>query len=48
MAGGGKTYTMDGDSAENAEFRGVIPRSVDLIFHEVGKAWKSNMLGQKI
>eukprot|EP00930_Biecheleria_cincta_P002656 TRINITY_DN103658_c0_g1_i1.p1 TRINITY_DN103658_c0_g1~~TRINITY_DN103658_c0_g1_i1.p1 ORF type:complete len:593 (-),score=115.83 TRINITY_DN103658_c0_g1_i1:106-1884(-) len=39
QTGGGKTYTMDGPQVENAapETRGVIPRTVDLIFQEVSE-----------
>lgn len=39
QTGGGKTYTMDGPQVENPapEARGVIPRTVDLIFQEVSE-----------
>jgi kinesin family protein 5 len=30
--GSGKTYTMEGDSGENAEFLGIIPRMVATLF----------------
>eukprot|EP00931_Biecheleriopsis_adriatica_P083680 TRINITY_DN5732_c0_g2_i1.p1 TRINITY_DN5732_c0_g2~~TRINITY_DN5732_c0_g2_i1.p1 ORF type:complete len:603 (-),score=148.24 TRINITY_DN5732_c0_g2_i1:157-1965(-) len=46
QTGGGKTYTMDGPQGTAAppEVRGVIPRTVDLIFREVeemrDKGWK--------
>jgi len=46
QTGGGKTYTMDGPapmSEASGESRGVIPRTVDLIFQEVqelsSKGW---------
>lgn len=37
QTGGGKTYTMDGQQVESPspDARGVIPRTVDLIFQEV-------------